>query len=201
MKKRTHASTADVASLSYRENEVEYLRVAGEALRFDFPKLEKSNPRISAEQLYEFKRFMILKALYKDTNCSILSPSAEIDAVWHAILLHPVKYVRLCDLLLPTSCCNRVIDHNPEGAMEDIPQQERYTRTLIAYRTFFKEDPNAEMWPPAEETPPAKKAATRKTKTKTDGDTKITLVLMEVGTGDELICKVSTTLLSLLVYE
>jgi hypothetical protein len=134
--------------LDYRENEIEYHRIAREALEFNFSKLENST---SKDMLYEYKRFMILKALFKDTSCSYLSPSASVDGVWHKMLLFPAEYYRLCNVLLHEKCEERIIDHNPEGASEDAPRLERYKRTLDAYRLFFKEDPPAQIWPKLKE--------------------------------------------------
>ena len=125
--------------LNYRDNELEYLRIATAAFSFDFSKLEKSST--NKDVLYEFKRFMILKALYKDTSASILSPSAEVDEVWHRMLLYPVDYYNFCNSLLPVSCAERIIDHNPEGVLEGHERLERYNRTIEAYGTFFKETP------------------------------------------------------------
>ncbi len=111
---------------------VEYDRVAGVALSFDFSKLEEFTP---ARPLRELQRFMILKALYKDTaTASILSPSAAVDKIWHKMLLFPRDYFRLCNLLLLNfpfphhAKIDRVIDHNPEGALklEEKPLQDRY---------------------------------------------------------------------------
>jgi len=134
--------------LDYRENEAEFFRIASEALKFNFSKLENST---SEDMLYEYKRFMILKALFKDTSCSYLSPSASVDEVWHKMLLFPAEYYRLCNVLLHEKCEERIIDHNPEGALEDAPRLERYKRTLDAYRMFFKEDPPDEFWPKLKE--------------------------------------------------
>jgi hypothetical protein len=142
----TNAPSLD--SLDYRKNEAEFFRIAGEAMKFDFSDIEKSTTK---ESVYEFKRFIALKALYRDTNCSYLSPSFIVDEVWHKILLLPAHYYRLCNCLLHAECKERIIDHNPDGSLEGAPQLERYQRTLDAYRLFFKEDPPAHMWPKPEQ--------------------------------------------------
>lgn len=134
-------------ALSYRENEIEYHRISNEALRFDFSMLEKS-ANIDESLLYEFKRFMILKALHSDTSASIISPSWPVDEVWHKMILHLRDYLNLSNLLLPTACVERVIDHNPDGVNEGLEQQRRYRRALEAYKTFFKEAPPKRLWPP-----------------------------------------------------
>ena len=56
--------------------------------------LSKKLPSINIQELLEeYKRFLVIKGVAKDTAAPIqLSPSALIEQVWHQHLLHTAKY-------------------------------------------------------------------------------------------------------------
>ena len=97
-----------------------------------------------AEDISNFKRFMVLKSVVHDFNASILSPTARIDAVWHHLLLCPKKYLTLCTSLnLPfldkyemvQHCI--IIDHNPNGGSE-VQQERRLENTYQLFQQYYQ---------------------------------------------------------------
>lgn len=64
------------------------------------------------EQIYEFIRFLVLKRLCRDS--SRFSPTEAIDLIWHAFLLFPQDYVRVCRLL--GMRVGTVISHIPSAS-------------------------------------------------------------------------------------
>jgi hypothetical protein len=134
--------------LDFHQNEAEFFRIAAAVFSHNFSRLEGSlEGRLKGKPLYEFKRFLILKAVHKDTTASVLSPSKIVDEVWHQFLLFPLDYYSLCDMVLPADSLVRLIDHCPEGALQGPERIGRYYRTLEAYRDFFKEEPPEDVWP------------------------------------------------------
>ena len=104
----------------------------------------------------ELARFLTIKALDYDVNASIYSPSNEVDAAWHAILLSPKKYYDLCQSLLFHNIKdlkvlpNVVIDHDPNGG--SYGRRERYENSLNRYTELFGELPNSKFWKSVDET-------------------------------------------------
>ena len=118
------------------------------------------------ELLIEASRFFILKAVNCDiaapvlaveppakrarTNATTasasslrgaqLSPSGEVDQVWHALLLFPQIYYQLCVRLT-----NEIICHDPRS--DDENQAERYSFTFKKYAKLFGKGPPAHFWP------------------------------------------------------
>lgn len=116
------------------------------------------------ELLIEASRFFVLKALNCDTaapklatgespakrariaasasTCggAQLSPSWEVDQVWHALLLFPQIYYQLCMRLT-----NEIICHDPRSADED--QAGRYSFTFKKYYKLFGKGPPSKLWP------------------------------------------------------
>ena len=127
-----------------------YKEIRIEILNFDFSKVQEYLTRKNVghvqEKIKEFKRFVILKALYRDVNASILSPSYQVDQVWHGLLQFPLDYIRLCDAILPVDAPTRVIDHNPFGSDDVEAQAKRYEKTLEAYALFYRQDPPSKFW-------------------------------------------------------
>jgi hypothetical protein len=97
--------------------------------------------------LQEIRRFFVLKGIEPDLNAKILSPSVEVDRVWHALLLFPLAYADVCKIVLPTDLSGFLIDHNPFGA-SDLDRTSRYARTLKKYREIFDEVPPVRFWEP-----------------------------------------------------
>ncbi len=79
----------------------------------------------------QFLRFMILKVMEDDMNAERLSPTPNMDAVWHTLLQRPKQYEILCKTL-----GDEIIDHNPDGE-NDRGLQERRDRTYHLFLQYF----------------------------------------------------------------
>lgn len=112
----------------------------------ELKKLTAKEERVTGPFLDEwmkaFIRFMVLKAYKKDVDAKLLSPTFEIDRMWHRMLQFPVEYAELCDLLLPTSVpAPRLINHNPLAAFTAPKAREkRFKQFLSLYKQEFDED-------------------------------------------------------------
>jgi small ubiquitin-related modifier len=82
--------------------------------------------------LKAYRRFLILKKVKEDWNAEILSPSAEVDMMWHQHILDVVNYSHDCMLL-----CGHVIGHNPDGELNDNARAERRRVTQAALTEHF----------------------------------------------------------------
>ena len=78
--------------------------------------------------------------LNSDDKGAQLSPSWEIDQVWHALLLFPQTYYQLCMRLT-----NELICHDPRSVDEN--QGSRYSMTFKKYLRLFGKGPPSAFWP------------------------------------------------------
>ncbi len=92
------------------------------------------------------RSFQVLKRKDRDYKASKLSPSPEIDLVWHALILHTELYITLCG--------GRYIHHRPAGELEGDVQKNRYRTTLKRYREEFDVAPPSPVWPRLDDEPP-----------------------------------------------
>jgi len=116
------------------------------------------------ELLIEASRFFVLKAVNYDiagpklatgeaaskeakatasASCdggARLSPSWEVDQVWHALLLFPQIYNQLCIRLT-----NEIICHDPRS--DDENHAGRYLFTFKQYAKLFGKGPPSQFWP------------------------------------------------------
>ncbi|KYF76516.1 hypothetical protein BE11_41225 [Sorangium cellulosum] len=89
----------------------------------------------------EYRRFLLLAA----TAGHPVSPSDEIDQVWHLHLLYTRSYWEdLCGRAL-----RRPLHHEPTrgGREEQAKLADWYARTLESYRRVFGEEPPPDLWP------------------------------------------------------
>ena len=91
----------------------------------------------------EYLKFLILKARKKDLNATKLSPSGEVDAIWHCHLLDTRDYMKTCSYLLPRSA---MIHHNPDGGDDAAAQARRLSRTRKYYREIFGYRSSPDFW-------------------------------------------------------
>lgn len=91
----------------------------------------------------EYVRFIALKVAKRDVAGPylLLSPSAPVDAVWHAHMLLPQKYHVMCMEIV-----RDIIFHDEETA-GDLDRDERYASTLEAYEKHFHMTPPERLWP------------------------------------------------------
>lgn len=69
-----------------------------------------------------------------------LSPSWDVDQVWHALLLFPQIYYKFCMRLT-----NEIICHDPRSSDEN--QAQRYLLTFKKYTRLFGKGPPSKLWP------------------------------------------------------
>src|SRR3990172_4824135 len=92
-------------------------------------------------------RFMALKRVAKDAKATLLSPSKDIDAVWHVALTYTREYAQHCDTVV-----GFFVHHRPQGA--DEPEKtQRYRDTLMLYKLTFDVYAPTSMWPHVEPMP------------------------------------------------
>ncbi|RKO91695.1 hypothetical protein BDK51DRAFT_43679 [Blyttiomyces helicus] len=59
-----------------------------------------TNPNAKMDQdICELAQFLLLKSVKRDLHCSILSPPAGIEKLWHQLLQFPSQYQNLCSSL------------------------------------------------------------------------------------------------------
>ena len=95
----------------------------------------------ATELLQELGKFYVLKIIEKDYDHNKLSPSEEVDELWHLHLLFPKKYYQFC-----ARFARNWIDHSPD-AKYDGNHDRRYSNTIKKYRSTFNADPPYSMWP------------------------------------------------------
>jgi len=95
------------------------------------------------ELVQEYRRFLALKVLYKDTATPTdLSPSALVDLVWHTHMNNPSHYQDSCHKLGV-----RIIDHDPEAANDqDSVREKRLRKTKILYGLVFNKKAPEKYW-------------------------------------------------------
>jgi len=71
--------------------------------------------KFSESRVKAYLRFLTLKAVQEDFDCDQLSPSAEVDQVWHFHLLDTRHYRETCEQL-----CGKgfFIDHDADGGQD-----------------------------------------------------------------------------------
>ena len=96
------------------------------------------------ELLEEYRRFLIIKVVARDTAAPInLSPSALIDKVWHEHLQHTAKYREACSVLGQ----GVFIDHDPDGALSSRSLREkRPLLTKTYYSIIFNQPAPVKYW-------------------------------------------------------
>jgi len=90
---------------------------------------------------YEYKRFVLLAVLAGHP----VTPSEEVDHVWHLHLLYTRSYWHaLCRDIL-----GEEIHHGPTlgGKQEKDKFVDWYEKTLITYEEIFNEVPPKDIWP------------------------------------------------------
>jgi hypothetical protein len=97
----------------------------------------ESIPTLQVQQIHQYQLFILCKIVANDIQMKagatrlILSPSAQVDEVWHEHMRRPVLYFQMCKLLIWknetsdfTSC---LIDHTPnsEEDAEEVKEVRR----------------------------------------------------------------------------
>lgn len=93
----------------------------------------------------EYKKFMFLICVTQQP----LTPSEEVDEVWHLHLLYTRSYWKyFCNEVL-----KREVHHGPTrgGPEEHDKFTNWYEQTLLQYRQKFNTEPPADLWPPSQQ--------------------------------------------------
>jgi len=89
----------------------------------------------------EYRKFIFLAGLKRGQ----VTPSEDVDQVWHLHLVYTRDYRRFCE------CGGPFIHHGPtRGAQETGRFIEQYEATLGLYREYFGEPPG-DLWPSSRE--------------------------------------------------
>lgn len=97
--------------------------------------------RFSLRAVHEYKRFMLLLYLAEYP----LTPSDQVDQVWHLHLLYTRSYwEEFCPHVL-----GRTIHHGPTrgGARQQAQFTDWYARTKALYHATFGHPPPPDLWP------------------------------------------------------
>ncbi|RTQ51428.1 hypothetical protein EJV47_06385 [Hymenobacter gummosus] len=95
----------------------------------------------SLRAVQEYKRFMLLLCVSEHP----LTPSDQVDQVWHLHLLYTRSYWdEFCPHVL-----GRPVHHGPTrgGAQQQAQFTDWYARTKELYQTTFGHAPPADLWP------------------------------------------------------
>lgn len=101
------------------------------------------SPEFTVRVVAEYKRFLYLAVCAGHP----VTPSREVDEVWHLHLCYTRSYWdELCGKVL-----GKPLHHGPTegGAKEEAKFGDWYAKTLMSYRQIFREEPPADIWPPA----------------------------------------------------
>jgi hypothetical protein len=86
--------------------------------------------------VFEYERFLQLR---KDSDK--LSPSDDIDKVWHQHILNTKYYYDYCYMRF-----DKFIHHDPYDSLDQDSRKKRIENTLRYYIVIFKEIPNKLVW-------------------------------------------------------
>ncbi len=80
--------------------------------------------------IIDYLRFIYLKVITQDVNGTIISPTIEIDEIWHTHLLHNKNYLDMCLSI------NFIVYHYPERA--DDTQEVKNKRIDNFRKLYYK---------------------------------------------------------------
>lgn len=69
-------------------------------------------------------------------------------ALYTSSLFILTDYIAFCDLILPATDSQRVIDYRPLDFFSAEDKRRMYSRTLVEYLRFFREEATSNTWPP-----------------------------------------------------
>lgn len=95
------------------------------------------DPAYSQLAILEYKRFVYLAI----TSRQEVTPSMDIDEVWHTHILHTRSYTKF------TKEIGQSFHHDPGMPNARGDYQEQYLRTLALYQSTFNESAPSTIWP------------------------------------------------------
>ena len=145
-----------------------------------------------------YKLFLLCKNVANDTVLKanqtrfLLSPTPEIDVIWHEHMLRPILYVNMCRILNKDKPVDeQIIGHDPDFAQDEVGVKRRRIDTLADYVEFVTKKnrhlslPTPVAAPPVQIIPPAAPQPS------SDSDQYIQFTVRDsTGSSNELIFKV-----------
>jgi hypothetical protein len=92
--------------------------------------------KFTNEVAIEYEKFMHLKTLDDD-----ISPCANIDIMWHEMILDTKTYNDYC-----LKNHGQLIHHYPQNAVDDDKRNLRFKKTLILYSKTYNANPPNNVW-------------------------------------------------------
>ena len=91
--------------------------------------------------ILEYKKFMLLCSLYPQNN---MTPSVDVDTIWHLHLLYTNCYFRFCRQALDYN----YLHHEPSNGNEEEVEfhESSYDETLEKYNEVFGMEPPLVVW-------------------------------------------------------
>ena len=117
------------------------------ALKSRYERHHLNMAKESQKVLEEYKKFLIIKAIAKDFNATICSPSFKIDEMWHLHVLDTKRYFDAMRILFDGDK-DSYIHHDVDGGLDIDQRQQRYAYTYNQYKVIFNQTPNEKYWEP-----------------------------------------------------
>ncbi|RKO86203.1 hypothetical protein BDK51DRAFT_47155 [Blyttiomyces helicus] len=109
------------------------------------------------QEIRELARFLLLKAVKRDLDGTVLTPPAQIDEVWHLVLQLPSEYQKNCSSLLGLRDTDGggCIGHNPLQAFGDLGERAARlaTRRLLTASPASRRPASPPTWSRARMSP------------------------------------------------
>eukprot|EP01084_Bolivina_argentea_P194311 333361_1 len=89
----------------------------------------------------EYAKFLYLKLKCNDFNHTLLSPSKQIDDIWHLHILFNRKYFEFCRIY-----GGALIEHDPNAKFDIKEYKKRFKNTHKKYKEYFHIKPPQSVW-------------------------------------------------------
>lgn len=101
------------------------------------------------DEIEALKSFLVLKALKKDTNDEMLSPSVTVAELWQILVSFTREYAQLCHAILPSDVEVRVIHCKPYllYGPKKLEYEARYASAYNMYKDLLGKNPPRSEWP------------------------------------------------------
>eukprot|EP01017_Pseudomicrothorax_dubius_P010420 TRINITY_DN13725_c0_g1_i2.p1 TRINITY_DN13725_c0_g1~~TRINITY_DN13725_c0_g1_i2.p1 ORF type:complete len:571 (+),score=106.88 TRINITY_DN13725_c0_g1_i2:70-1782(+) len=105
-------------------------------------------PEVAGLWMLEYRKFLLMAFC----SSEMVSPSPEVDEVWHLHMVLSPDYRKMCSEMF-----GRYLNHNPSegGPTEDEKYDKFYVKTLDLYSKLFTTPPMREVWSVKDESRPA----------------------------------------------
>lgn len=103
---------------------------------FDFTRVQ-TMAHTNVKGIDDYKKFLAIRAALPRLDC-LLSPTDDIDAVWHAHILDTASYMHCCSMLLGQG---KLIHHDPYASADLVMRQARREMLKKIWLQIFESDP------------------------------------------------------------